>query len=131
MEGLHPGYVAELGQALDVDPRVFMRHHRVALWERRTPYGGNTPSLPSLVASSKSFCFDYCQLLHLGLEDNDIIIRCAENERHIAVAKGGGIRRREYDGVGLVHRKASFATQSLPNGGWNGKHYVYNWSWGD
>jgi hypothetical protein len=121
LEGLHPSYVAELDRELKIDPRVWFRHQRVAVWEKTIFNAGNSPRLPSVLAEEGSFCLDYCQLMHLNLVSQDFTLRCAENERHIASSRQGGVGGREFDGIGMVHRKASFWSQKLDNGGWTGK----------
>ena len=118
LEGLHPSYVAELGQKLNVDPRVWLRHQRVAIWENTMFNAGNSPRLPSVLAEEGSFCLDYCQLMHLNVISQDFSLRCAENERHIASSRQGGVSGREFDGIGMVHRKASFWSQKLDNDLW-------------
>ena len=57
MEGLHPSYIAELGQHLKVDPRIWLRHLRVAVWEKTIPQAGNSPRLPSVLAEEGSLLF--------------------------------------------------------------------------
>jgi hypothetical protein len=121
LEGLHPSYVAILGKALDVDPRIWMGHQRISLWENQRN-AGNLPVLPTLAMQQRGFTWSYCQLVHLNCAIKTFTTRCAENERHIALTRR--VRREEgvgFDGVGIVHRKASFWSQTLPNGGWNGR----------
>lgn len=121
LEGLHPSYVTELGQKLEVDPRVWLRHQRVAVWEKAVFNAGNSPRLPTVSAEEGSFCLDYCQLMHLNVTSQDFTLRCAENERHIASSRQGQVSGREFDGIGMVHRKISFWSHKLDNGGWIGK----------
>ena len=120
LEGLDPLYVAVLGKALDVDPRIWMRHQRVGIWERTVRAAGDSQMLPSLAAQQRGFTSSYCQLMHLNYKSLTFTTRCAENERHIAltrnVGKDEGV---SFDNVGVVHRKASFWSQVLQNGGWN------------
>ena len=120
MEGLQPSYIAELGRELKVDPRVCFRHQRFALWESTVPTAGNSLRLPSVIAEEGSFCMDYCQLMHLNTVSQDFTSRCAENERHIASSRQGRSEGRKFDGIGIAHRKASFWSRKLDNGGWTG-----------
>lgn len=124
MEGTHPSYVAVLGKAFDIDPRLWMRHQRLNTWESAFSDSGNAPVLPSLHSEQRGFTLSYCQLMHLNYDPEDVSTRtrCAENERHIALTRR--IRKEEadekFDGVGIVHRKASFWSQPVEKGGWNG-----------
>lgn len=123
LEGLHPAYIAVLGDALDVDPRLWMRHQRVNIRERPYREAGSLPVLPTLASEQQGFTFSYCQLVHLNYEPQTFTARCAENERHIALTRLVDREQRghKFDGVGVVHRKVSTWFQNLPNDGWNSK----------
>jgi hypothetical protein len=122
-EGLHPGYLGELGRRLDVDPRVWFRHSRVAIWEQRSTHSaGNAARLPTIVAEEGSHCLDHCQLYKLNAEAQNFELRCAENERHIGSSRQGGNRGKDFDDVAMVLRKTSFWSRKEANDGWIGKN---------
>lgn len=108
---------AAIGIRLSVDPRVFQRQSRVALWERSDENAGCTPSLPSLNDPNKSFILNYNELMHLNVEDQQFTLRCVGNERHIASSRNGD----KLDGVGSVHRRLSFWAKGTKNDGWDGE----------
>jgi len=108
---------AAIGTRLSIDPRVFLRHSRVALWERSDENAGCTPSLPSLNDPDKSFMLNYSELMHLNVENQQFTLRCVGNERHIASSRNGD----KLDGIGSVHRKLSFWATGTTNGGWDGE----------
>lgn len=101
---------------LDIDPQVFHRHIRVAIWESAQINAGNTPLLPSLIDSTRSWAMLYSQLMHLNLEKQEFTLRCYGNERHIASSRYDG----KLDGVGSVSRKISFSGTRRGQDGWDG-----------
>lgn len=101
---------------LDVDPQVFYRHAKVAVWEPAHRYAGNTPLLPSLIDSNRSWAMLYSQLIHLNLEKQEFTLRCRGSERHIASSRNDG----KLDGVGSVSCKISFSGTRKGQGGWDG-----------
>ena len=107
---------AAVGLRLGIDPQLFHRHDRVALWERSNRYAGNTPSLPSLSDAGRIVVLEYSQLMHLNLKEQGFSMRCVGNERHIAASRSGDV----FDGVGAVSRKISFWGQRRENEGWDG-----------
>lgn len=108
---------AAIGLRLNVDPRVFYRHSRVAMWERNAKDAGDVPPLPHLADPGQSFVLEYSQLMHLNVEQAYFTFRCTGNERHIASSRNGD----QFDGVGAVSRKISFWAQRKSQGGWDGR----------
>lgn len=102
---------------LDIDPQVFHRHIRVAIWESARIDAGNTPLLPSLIDSTRSWAMLYSQLIHLNLEKQEFTLRCFGSERHIASSRYDG----KLDGVGSVGRKLSFSGTRRGQDGWDGR----------
>lgn len=115
LEELQPDFVTILGHKLRIPPSVFSRHRRKALWEYDHD-AGNTPPLPSLNDPSTHFCFHYWELVYFRDQIKDFYLRCADNERHIAVARFDG----RFDNVGIVQRKASFWSRPTAGDGWDG-----------
>lgn len=101
---------------LDVDPQVFYRHAKVAVWESAHKKAGNTPLLPSLIDSNRSWTISYSQLIHLNLEKQAFTLRCLGSERHIASSRHGG----KLDGIGSVGCKISFSGTRRGQDGWDG-----------
>ncbi|KAF7509272.1 hypothetical protein GJ744_008166 [Endocarpon pusillum] len=101
---------------LDVDPQVFHRHTRVAIWESARTNAGNTPLLPSLIDSGRSWAMLYSQLIHLNLEKQEFTHRCLGSERHIASSRYDG----KLDGVGSISCKISFSGTRRGQLGWDG-----------
>ena len=101
---------------LDIDPQVFYRHAKVAIWEPTHRQAGNTPLLPSLVDSNRSWTISYSQLIHLNLEKQEFDLRCLGSERHIASSRNDG----KLDGVGAVCCKISFSGTRNGQDGWDG-----------
>lgn len=100
---------------LNVDPQVFHRHTRVAIWESARREAGNTPLLPSLIDSNRSWAMLYSQLIHLNLEKQEFTLRCLDSERHIASSRNDG----KLDGVGSVGCKISFSGTRRGQDGWD------------
>ena len=115
LEGLAPDYVATIGSAMAVDPLVFMRHQRTALWED-DHHGGNTPLLPSQFHASSSFVLDYRELRFFDRKFESYFVRSADDNRHIAMSSVN----EEFDRVGIVDRRVSFWSRPLPCEGWQG-----------
>lgn len=107
---------AAVGLRLGVDPQLFYRHDRVSLWERNDRTAGNTRPLPSLAHAERIVVLEYSQLMHLNMKEQGFAIRCAENERHIAVSRSKDV----FDGVGAVSRKISFWGERRQDDGWDG-----------
>jgi hypothetical protein len=87
IESIDPAFVAVLGKALDVDPRIWMRHKRITLWEKPQRDAGNALVLSSLLSQQQGFTLSYCQPMHLNYVPEAFTTRCAENERHIALTR--------------------------------------------
>lgn len=115
LEELQPDYVTAVGHKLRIPPNVISRHRRKALWEYDHD-AGNTPPLPSLNDRSTSFSFQYWELVFFKDQLKDFYLRCADNERHIAVSRIDG----RFDNVGIVQRKASFWSKPTRGDGWDG-----------
>lgn len=101
---------------LDIDPQVFYRHAKVAVWEPVHKQAGNTPLLPSLIDSNRSWTISYSQLIHLNLEMQEFTLRCRGSERHIASSRHDG----KLDGIGSVSCKISFSGTLRGQDGWDG-----------
>ncbi|KIX06778.1 uncharacterized protein Z518_04754 [Rhinocladiella mackenziei CBS 650.93] len=115
LEELQPSYVTVLGHRLRIPPTVISQHRRKALWEYDHD-AGNTPALPSLRDPSTQFCFQYWELLwFLRDQIRDFYLRCAPNERHIAVSRIDS----RFDNVGIVQRKVSFWAKVTKGDGWD------------
>lgn len=117
LEGFNSTYEAIFGAYLQIHPKFWARHERVAQWETNTRMAGNVPPLPSAHDSHQMYLLEYCQMMHLGIQNQTFTLRCAENERHIASSRYDG----EFDGVGSVYRKVSFWAATTDSGGWTGK----------
>jgi hypothetical protein len=116
LESLDPNFVRVLGGHFKINPMVFMRQQRTALWE----FGhekGNTPGLPSSQDQSQSFMMEYCELRSFCGGLNSFSMRCTKNNRHISVSRERG----KFNEVGIVHRKASFWSGKKLNQGWDGE----------
>lgn len=101
---------------LDIDPQLFYRHTKVAIWEPAHRQAGNTPLLPSLIDSNRSWTISYSQLVHLNLEKQEFTLRCLGSERHIASSRNDG----KLDGIGSVSCKISFSGTRRSQDGWDG-----------
>lgn len=112
---------AAIGLRLNVDPQVFYRHSRIAMWERNAKDSGNTPPLTSLMDPRQTFMLEYSQLMHLNVEQSHFTFRAMDNERHIATSRNGD----QFDGVGAVSRKISFWAQAKSTGGWDSQSQAY------
>jgi hypothetical protein len=119
MEGVSATFRNLLVVKFGVDPQVFHKHARIAMWEASHRNAGNGPCLPSLLDASNAFSLDFCQLVHLNLADQQFTLRCLGNERHIASSRLYG----KLDGIGAVSRKVTFWGKVLPNDGWIGREH--------
>ena len=116
MDCMPPNTVSVIGEHFGINPTVFMRQQRTALWE----FGhdrGNTPSLPSSQGPCKSFTIEYCELRYISTPIRGPSLRCRENSRHINVSRNNGA----FDQTGIVHRKATFWSRRNVAGGWDGE----------
>ena len=123
VEGLDPQYVSVLGDALQVDPNVFMRHERTVLWQYLHE-SAIVPQLPSLIDSNKSFTLDYCELVHFLQPFEHYAVRTAENERLVDATRIDN----NWNKVGVVQRRASFCARHLKSKGWQGMYKTHPWS---
>lgn len=127
LEGVNPRYVEAIGAHLTVDPAVFMRHQRTALWEGRQN-GGNTARLASHEDVGTTFMMEYCELIYFDKDPESSSLRNPNDNRHINVSKQPhvkkGIKLADIQKVGIMHRKASFWSRRRPEAtgdGWDGK----------
>ena len=104
-----------------IDPQVFFRHAKIAIFESSKKNAGNTSALPSLQDPNSTFVLEYCQLMYLNLEKQDFTLRCVESERHIASSRNKG----DFDGIGVVSRKVSFWSKLREDDGWDGVYREY------
>jgi hypothetical protein len=124
LEGLDPNYVELFGAHLtDIDPAVFSRHQRTALWEGKHR-GGNTAKLASLDDPGRSFMMEYCELLYFAESPDSISLRNPADNRHINISRKP-VLLSDVHNVGIMHRKASFWAQTHDNGSWEGKCRTY------
>jgi hypothetical protein len=117
LEGTNADFVETLGTALGVDPNVFLRHKRIALWEN-SHQTGNTPPLPSLINPQDNFLMEYCELLYFKAGLENFSMRSVTNERHFAVTR---LPDGKFDKVGISYKKASFWARKIGNAGWDGE----------
>ena len=115
LEGLDPNYVSLFGQALEVDPLVFLRHRNLGLWQWRHN-AGCTPMLPSSHDYTHSFQLEYRDLRFFPEGIDRLGFRCASSDRYIGTTSFNG----KFDHVGILERKATFWARDLPHGGWQG-----------
>lgn len=119
LEAVDPDFVAVLGEHFRLNPTIFMRHQRTALWENDHKQG-NTPFLASHQDASKSFIMEFCEIRYFHRTFETGSARNPLDHRHIGVAKLDGV----YQKVGLLHQKASFWCRKSTSGGWDGEeHY--------
>jgi hypothetical protein len=115
LESIDPRLVEVLGRSLSIDPVVFARHQRTALWE--FPHlGGNGPPLSSQRNTLLSLMMEYSELRYFSATGpaNDNIrpdpvfenssARNPADHRHIGITKVNS----EFQNVGLLHRKATY-----------------------
>jgi hypothetical protein len=116
LEGVGPDYIATIGEHLNIDPAFFLRHQRTALWEGRHK-AGNTAKLASAEHPWSNFFMEYAELLYFVDIPNSRSLRNPNDNRHINMSKMP-IYAADLDRVGIMHRKASFWSESF-TGGWN------------
>ena len=127
LEGQQPDFVAALGETLELDPRIWICYEGM-LPDSTTQSRGHPPGILSrIVRNTECFQLEYWSLMHLNIKKQQILMRCAENERAIAshciMSQESSFDRgavRNYDGVGSVSRKVSFWSRTRPHGGWFG-----------
>jgi hypothetical protein len=119
MESVDPASISELGKALDVDPRIWMRHQRITLWEKPQRDAGNAQVLPSLLSQQQGFTLSYCQPMYLNYVPQAFTTRCTGNERHAALTRTIWQEDKDetFDGVAIVRTlkstHSSFAFYSV------------------
>jgi len=117
VEGQNPGLFALLGHELKVDPQVFMRHQRTALYDSEQE-GGNTPCLASLVNPDSSYTLETYEARHFpgGIQGSSLVP--AGSLRHIALPTKNG----RFDDIGVICNKASFWGRPMAKDGWQGSY---------
>jgi hypothetical protein len=122
IEGLAPDFIAALGDHFLMDPTFFIGQERTTRWGLSFEGSRNTPELPSLVDSAKSFTMKYYEPRNFG-EIETISMWCARTSRNISVTRNTrpDLYDLKYEPVGIVHRKCSFWSQKLDNTGWDGE----------
>lgn len=122
LEGSDPRFVGALGAHFDIDPALFFRHKRTALWEGRHQ-AGNTRRLASAQDPSQSFIMEYCEILYFLEEPpRGLGLRNPNDNRHIDLSRKPEDLSSELDRVGNLHRKASFWSKAHQDGrGWDGE----------
>ena len=108
-----------LGGHFHINPTLLVRQFRSGMW-KKTHQSGNTPCLLSAFNPKQSFSITYYELrffLPRVAELQGSIWRAAENLRHISLSH----ILREFDGVGIVHRKVSCWSRKTGSGGWDGE----------
>jgi hypothetical protein len=121
LQGLNPEFVELFGNHFDIDPAIFLRHQRTALWE--APHrAGNTPYLASVENPTKSFMIEYCELRYFHEDPRKPSLRNPADMRHINFSQMPHFSR-DIDRVGVMHRKASFWSnrRPIPLVGWDGR----------
>jgi hypothetical protein len=118
LEGLAPSYVEILGTHLRVDPYVFAEQLL-----RGGTRKGETAMLPSR-RDKGGFSMQYVEPRMFGAGIDDLGARCLYQERKIWATKING----KFDGVGHVHRIASFWSRSRgegEGGGFDGEYFTF------
>jgi hypothetical protein len=125
LEGLDPNYVALFGDALQVDPLVFVRHGNTNHWQWRHQ-AGCTPMLPSLLDYTHSFRLEYRELRFFPEGIDRHWLQCASTNHLIGTTSFN----EKFDHVGIAKRRATFWARELPRGGWQGnaKLIYLHWS---
>ncbi|KAH8647857.1 hypothetical protein BX600DRAFT_503209 [Xylariales sp. PMI_506] len=117
LEGVNPDYTEAIGsQLVNIDPAFFLRHQRTPLWEGRNE-GGLSPCLASQETPEKTWLMEYCELLYFTENPGSFSLRNPLDNRHINVSMKPDISK-DIDQVGIMHRKASFWSQTHENGNW-------------
>ena len=89
LEGLDPLFLGILGEELDIDPNLILRHQRTAIWENGHE-SGNTPCLP-LLDPAKIFSIVYYELRYFPqVSHGSLSWRSANDCRHISLSRLGG-----------------------------------------
>ena len=116
LEGLQPDFVAEIGHAWKVDPRIFLYHQHNGLWNMEQE-GATRFLLPSSMAPQSKFSIQYQEMRYFAAELPSDILRAADNYRNIGTTSIG----RKRDQAGILSRKVSYWARKRPKGGWQGK----------
>ncbi len=103
LEGLQPDFVAEIGSAWKVDPRVFLYHQHNGLWNMEQE-GATRFLLPSSIAPKSKFSLQYQEIRYFDRELPSDILRAADNYRNIGTTSIG----RKRDQAGILSRKVSY-----------------------
>jgi hypothetical protein len=112
LEGMAPDYVEALGSHFEIDPYVFAEQLL-----RGGTRDGETPRLPSRRDPDRYFTMQYIEARTFGEGMDDLGARCIYQDRKIWATKINS----KFDGVGHVHRIASFWAQETADGGFDGE----------
>ena len=119
VEAWDPEIIGILGEHFQINPTLLVRQYRSGMWEN-IHRAGNTPCLPSTFDPKQSFSITYYEprffLPHVA-ELQGQTWRAAENLRHISLSRIFD----HFDGVGIVHRQASYWSRETGDGGWDGE----------
>ena len=125
LESTDPDFVAVFGEAFKMDPSIFARHQRTALWEFRHR-AGNIPPLASYRNDLLSFKLEYSELRNFSREAPfhserstlsdaspfvNLSARNPLDHRHIGITK----LKSTIQNVGLLHRKATYWAKVYPD----------------
>lgn len=121
MEGLAPDFIAALGGHFFMDPTFFMGQERTTLWGLSHEGSKQTPYLPSLVDSEKTFLAKYYELRDFGAITTFSLF-CARTGRNISVTTNTrpDLDDHKFEPIGIIHRKCSFWSRKNDKG-WDGK----------
>ena len=119
VEAWDPELIGILGEHFQINPTLLVRQYRSG-WSEKAHQSGNTPCPPSTFDPQQSFSIKYYEprffLSHVA-ELQRQTWRAAETCRHISLSRILG----QFDGVGIVHRKASYWSRRRNHGGWDGE----------
>jgi len=117
LQGIHPDFIAVLGEHLKMDPSFFLEHERFITSSMDIHQVSDTPALPGTARMRQHYTMKYYELV--GLPKNaqgEFGVCCAVTGRHIGVSRVKG----KFSDVGIMRRKCSIWRQTRPSGhGWD------------
>jgi hypothetical protein len=113
LEGLQPDFVATIGELWQIDPQLFEQHQFTGIWSLDHQMG-NYHTIPSWADPSRTFSFNYWEMLFFDQPLSPGSLRCAENHRNILTTSIGSKR----DRTGTIGRKISYWSRKHSDGGW-------------
>lgn len=121
MEGLAPDFIAALGDHFFMDPKLFMGQERTSLWGLPQDGSKQTPSLPSLTDSEKTFLMKYYEPRDFGAKAASSMW-CARTGRSIIITRNTrpDLHDLKSEPIGILHRKCSFWSKRYNKKGWVG-----------